>query len=95
VEAFEAFDGVPQEILYDRMKTAVIGEDAEGRVLYNRGLLDVARHYGFQPRACQPYRAKTKGKVELLASDVQRVKAWQVSFSQAYKMPMWEYCFCA
>ena len=64
VAAFEAFGGVPQEILYDRMKTAVIGEDAEGLVLYNRGLLDVARHYGFQPRACQPYRAKTKGKVE-------------------------------
>lgn len=64
VAAFEAFGGVPQEILYDRMKTAVIGEDAEGLVRYNRGLLDVARHYGFQPRACQPYRAKTKGKVE-------------------------------
>lgn len=64
VAAFEAFGGVPQEILYDRMKTAVIGEDAEGLVRYNRSLLDVARHYGFQPRACQPYRAKTKGKVE-------------------------------
>jgi Integrase core domain len=55
---------VPQEILYDRMKTAVIGEDADGLVVYNRGLLDLARHYGFQPRACRPYRPKTKGKVE-------------------------------
>ena len=45
------------------MKTAVIGEDADGLVIYNRGLLDLARHYGFQPRACRPYRAKTKGKV--------------------------------
>ena len=26
--------------------------------------VDLARHYGFQPRACRPYRAKTKGKVE-------------------------------
>jgi PAS domain S-box-containing protein len=33
---------------------------------------------------------ETKTKVEVLGSDVQRVKAWQVSFSQAYKMPMWE-----
>jgi len=33
-------------------------------VIYNRALLDLARHYGFQPRACRPYRAKTKGKVE-------------------------------
>jgi hypothetical protein len=55
---------VPREILYDRMKTAVIGEDADGLVIYNRGLVDLARHYGFQPKACRPYRAKTKGKVE-------------------------------
>ncbi len=46
------------------MKTAVIGEDADGLVIYNRGLIDLARHFGFQPKACRPYRAKTKGKVE-------------------------------
>jgi len=33
---------------------------------------------------------ETKTKVDVLGSDVQRVKAWQISFSQAYKMPMWE-----
>ena len=27
-------------------------------------LIDLARRYGFQPRACRPYRAKRKGKVE-------------------------------
>jgi transposase len=64
IAAFEAIGGAPREILYDRMKTAVIGEDPEGLVIYNRGLLDLARHYGFQPRACRPYRPKTKGKVE-------------------------------
>jgi transposase len=62
--AFAALGGVPREILYDRMKTAVIGEDPDGLVIYNRALLDLARPYGFQPRACKPYRAKTKGKVE-------------------------------
>ena len=61
--AFEAIGGVPNEILYDRMKTAVIG-DAGGSIVYNRALIDFARHYGFQPKACRPYRAKTKGKVE-------------------------------
>ena len=55
---------MPREILYDRMKTAVIGEDDEGSIVYNRALIDFARHYGFQPKACRPYRAKTKGKVE-------------------------------
>jgi hypothetical protein len=64
IAALETIGGAPREILYDRMKTAVIGEDADGLIVYNRGLLDLARHYGFQPRACRPYRAKTKGKVE-------------------------------
>lgn len=62
--AFEAIGGVPREILYDRMKTAVIGEDEEGRVVYNRGLCDLASHYGFLPKACRAYRPETKGKVE-------------------------------
>ena len=61
--AFDAIGGIPNEILYDRMKTAVIGE-AGGSIVYNRALIDFARHYGFQPKACRAYRAKTKGKVE-------------------------------
>ena len=64
IAALEAMGGAPRTILYDRMKTAVIGEDVEGLVVYNRALVDLARHYGFQPRACRPYRPKTKGKVE-------------------------------
>lgn len=64
IAALEALGGSPREILYDRMKTAVIGEDGDGLVIYNRALVDLAGHYGFQPRACRPYRPKTKGKVE-------------------------------
>jgi transposase len=62
--AFAGLGGVPREILYDRMKTAVIGEDSEAHIVYNRALIDFAGHYGFLPKACRPYRAKTKGKVE-------------------------------
>ena len=62
--AFGSLGGVPREILYDRMKTAVIGEDDQAHIVYNRALIDFARHYGFHPKACRPYRAKTKGKVE-------------------------------
>jgi hypothetical protein len=47
--AFEAIGGVPHEILYDRMKTAVIGE-AGGSIVYNPALIDFARHHAFQPR---------------------------------------------
>lgn len=64
IQAFAALGGVPIEILYDRMKTAVTGEDDAGHIVYNRSLLALAQHYRFQPRACRPYRAKTKGKVE-------------------------------
>ena len=62
--AFEALGGAPREILYDRMKTAVLGEGNHEGIVYNRALIDLARHYGFYPKACRPYRAKTKGKVE-------------------------------
>ena len=64
IAAFDAIDGVPSEVLYDRMKTAVIGEDGDGTVTYNRSLVALLNHYGAVPRACKPYRAKTKGKVE-------------------------------
>ena len=46
------------------MKTAVIDEDADGVVIYNASLVALLNHYGALPRACRPYRAKTKGKVE-------------------------------
>ena len=62
--AFAALGGVPRQILYDRMKTAVIGEDDQAHIVYNRALIEFAGHYGFHPKACRPYRAKTKGKVE-------------------------------
>jgi transposase len=63
MEAFGHLGGVPREILYDRMKTAVLGE-AEKHIVYNAKLVAFAQHYGFAPRACKAYRAKTKGKVE-------------------------------
>ena len=64
VAAFTALGGVPEQILYDRMKTAVLGEVDERGIVYNAKLLALAAHYGYVPRACRPYRAKTKGKVE-------------------------------
>jgi transposase len=40
------------------MKTAVIGQDVDGLIIYNRALLDLARHFGFQPKACRSYRPR-------------------------------------
>jgi len=64
--AFFAFGGVPRELLFDQMKT-VITRDLRlegGALVRNAEFLRFAHHRGFTPRACRPYRAQTKGKVE-------------------------------
>lgn len=62
--AFAQWGGVPEEILYDRMKTVWTGTDERGEIVWNAVFLDFARYWGFTPRLCRPYRAQTKGKVE-------------------------------
>jgi transposase len=64
--AFDYFGGVPAEVLFDNAKSVVLERDAYGAGLHrwNPELLALAEECGFTPRLCQPYRAKTKGKVE-------------------------------
>lgn len=67
--AFSELGGVPQEILYDQMKTVVIrtltiGADERGEIRWNPTFLDFARYWGFTPRLCRAYRPQTKGKIE-------------------------------
>ncbi len=73
-EAFAFFGGVPAELLFDQLK-AVIIEDRRpdgGRVLENPEFLRFAAHWEFRIRACRPYRAQTKGKVERPVSYLRR-----------------------
>ena len=64
--ALRFFGGVPEQILFDNAKCIMIERDAfgEGEHRWNASLLSLSRDYGFKLRACRPYRAKTKGKVE-------------------------------
>lgn len=64
--AFSFFGGVPAELLFDQMKAVIIEDERDegGRVIENPEFLRFAHHWGFRIRACRPYRAKTKGKVE-------------------------------
>jgi len=64
--AFGYFGGVPEHVLFDNAGTVVIERDAygEGRHRWHGQMLALADTYGFTPRLCRPYRAKTKGKVE-------------------------------
>ena len=62
--AFHEWGGVPEEILYDRMKTVWTGTDERGEIIWNSVFLDFADYWGFRPRLCRAYRAQTKGKIE-------------------------------
>lgn len=63
IKAFQAFGGVPEEILYDRMKNVYIGKIA-GKQKFNDSLLGFALHYGLTPKVAPAYAAWVKGKVE-------------------------------
>jgi len=62
--AFRDWGAIPEEILYDRMKTVWLGSDTRGEIVWHPVFLDFARYWGFRPRLCRPYRAQTKGKIE-------------------------------
>ncbi len=61
--AFAHFGGRCEFLLYDRMRTVVLGT-AKGKAKLNATFASFASYWGFTPRLCQPYRAQTKGKVE-------------------------------
>lgn len=54
------------DLLFDQMR-AVVVRDLRlegGPLVENAEFLRFAAHWDFRPRACRPYRAQTKGKVE-------------------------------
>ena len=61
--AFAHFGGVPEEVLYDNMRTA-FQPDQEGQWRPAKRLAALAVHYGFVPKRCRVRRPETKGKVE-------------------------------
>ena len=65
-QAFEYFQGIPQQVWYDNMKTVVIERDAygEGKHKLNQSFYQFSKEMGFLPKLCRPYRPQTKGKVE-------------------------------
>lgn len=66
VDAFEFFGGVPEVVVPDNLKAAVIraafGVDDE--VELNRSYRELARHYGFRIDPTPPRSPQKKGKVE-------------------------------
>ena len=64
--AFDYFQGIPQDVWYDNMKTVVIERDAygEGQHKLKQSFYQFSKEMGFIPKLCRPYRPQTKGKVE-------------------------------
>ena len=83
--AFAAFGGTTEEVLFDNARALVERHDAATReVVFDARLHAFARHWGFRPRACAPYRARTKGKDERGVGYVKRNAVAGRSF------PSWE-----
>lgn len=64
IRSFEYFGGVTREVLVDNQKSTVLRASNQGHPVFNERFLDLAGWYGFTPKACRPYRARTKGKDE-------------------------------
>lgn len=63
--AFRHFGGVTRTVLGDNASALVVGRDRLlGTVTFHPAYLEFLRDYGAEPRACRPYRARTKGKTE-------------------------------
>jgi transposase len=63
LNAFGAL-GISETILYDNLKTGILGRGRDGTPILPGRFGDFALFYGFSPRYCRPYRARTKGKIE-------------------------------
>lgn len=62
--AFHHFGGLPEELLVDNAKPLVLSHPRGGKPEFHPEFAAFCLHWGVRPRACQPYRARTKGKVE-------------------------------
>ena len=64
--AFERCGGVPEELLFDRMKAVALsdGRGSDGGLVVNPEFQRFSRNWGFLARACRPRRPRTRGKVE-------------------------------
>lgn len=65
-EAFESFGGVPEVVVPDNLKSAVIRAafSPSDPTTLNRSYRELARHYGFKIAPTPPHSPEKKGKVE-------------------------------
>lgn len=75
------FEGVPKAFLFDNMKTVADHSRTQfDKVVYNERFYEFSKDAGFKPMSCMAYRPKTKGKVEVVAKIMNRLKAYNNEF---------------
>jgi transposase len=70
-EAFRFYGGVPNQLVPDNLKAAVI-TNKKGVVRLNESYADMGRHYGIAIVPARPYKPQDKSKVELGVKGIQR-----------------------
>lgn len=63
-ELYRDLGGVTKELLIDNPKALVISNNPDKEVVFNENALRLSTYLGFEFNACNPYRARTKGKIE-------------------------------
>jgi transposase len=63
-ELFSDLGGITKELLIDNPKALVIENKADSAPKFNFDALRLATHLGTELNPCNPYRARTKGKIE-------------------------------
>ncbi len=72
LECLDSLGGAPGEVLTDRDPAFVIGSTPSGHAVFAPEWIDLAAVLGTTPKACKPYRAKAKGKVERMIREVKQ-----------------------
>ncbi len=70
VRCLDDLGGVTREILTDRDPAFCIGATSDGAAILAPEWVELCELLGVVPRACRPYRAKTKGKVERMVREL-------------------------
>lgn len=81
--AFAFFKGVPESVMVDNCKTAVLSHPLGQPAQLNPRYLDFANHYGFKVRACGVRKGNEKGRVE------NGVKYIKENFLRGLELPPW------
>jgi transposase len=62
--------GVTREVLTDRDPAFCMGATSDGKAILAPEWVDFSARLGVVPKACRPYRAQTKGKVERMVREL-------------------------